>query len=281
MAIITVSSMIVSSTASLSAINIRFHEASVAFNRLYEFSKSKPEFEDGNQYSDLFNNWGNNFSLIVSNLSYRFAGRKRILNDVSIRVDKGELVTLYGEIGSGKSTLIHILQKHYLPEAGRILVNENSFDEIPIPVWRNMIGVVNQQSKIFNGTVGENICLDNFEKEKDLIIKFCIEYEFEVFLNTLPQGLYTLLGEDGINLSGGQQQLLLLMRSLYRKPYLLLLDEPTSSMDNKTEQFVLDILGKIKKNLAIILVTHRNQLMKHSDRSYFIENGIIYERVSS
>ena len=95
------------------------------------------------------------------------------------------------------------------------------------------------------------------------------------FINDLPQGLDTLLGEDGINISGGQRQLIALARALYRKPSLLLLDEPTASMDTKTEQFVIDLLHKKVNNFAVLMVTHRLYLEKSSTRSYYLSNGKI------
>lgn len=190
MAIITVSSMIITSTANLSVVNIRFHEANVAFTRLYEFFKTKPEFECENELSNRVRTFNDKFSLIIHNLSYRFTGCKQLLKNVSLEVNKGELIILYGTIGSGKSTLMQILQKHYQPETGEILVNGYPFDNYSIPEWRTEIGVVNQYSKIFNGTVGENICLGDFEQEKNTILQFCVDYRFESFINQLPQGVY-------------------------------------------------------------------------------------------
>jgi ATP-binding cassette subfamily B protein len=277
MAIITISSMIITSTANLSVVNIRFHEASVAFTRLYEFLKVEPEFKNENKSSNILNNPEDVFSLIIKKISYRFIGCKKLFTDISLEVNKGELIILCGAVGSGKSTLMQILQKHYQPESGEILINGNSFDNYSTLEWRCKIGVLNQYSKIFNGTVGENICLDNFDKEKDAVIQFCIDYRFDSFIDKLPQGLYTLLGEDGVNISGGQQQLILIMRALYRKPSLLLLDEPTSSMDDETEQFVINTLELIKPNLAIIIVTHKAQFVNFSDRVYFLDNGSIKE----
>ncbi len=275
MAIITVGGIIISSTANLSIVNIRLQEAGVAFDRFYEFQKAKPEFEPENTSSELEKNINEDIHLQINRLSFRFVGRKKLFDNISIEVKKGEMITLFGEVGSGKSTLIQILQKHYFPEEGEILYNGKPFSEYSIPAWRNHIGVVNQHVKIFNGCVGENICLGNFENEKESVLKFCNDYGFDKFFDKLPQGLYTLLGEDGVNISGGQQQLISLARALYRNPSLLLLDEPTAAMDSKTEQFVMNVLKQSNKDLAIILVTHRVQLAKYSDRVYVLENGTV------
>ncbi len=279
MAIITVGSMIISSTASLSIVNIRMQEAGVAFDRFYEFLRAKTEFESEESSVNVYKENNKNIHLQINQLSFRFIGRKKLFDNISLEVKNGEIITLFGEVGSGKSTLIQILQKHYLPESGEILFNGKLFSNYSTPMWREYIGVVNQHTKIFNGCVGENICLGNFEAERDRVIEFCKEYEFDSFFNNLPQGLYTLLGEDGINISGGQQQLISLARALYRRPSVLLLDEPTAAMDIKTEQFVMNILKRKGKEFAVILVTHRQRLAKYSDRIYILESGNLKESV--
>ncbi|MDR1369295.1 MAG: ATP-binding cassette domain-containing protein [Dysgonamonadaceae bacterium] len=168
------------------------------------------------------------------------------------------------------------MQKHYSPESGEILLDNKSIMEYSTPLWREYIGVVSQHTKIFNGNVLENICLGNYMEEAESIMQFCKEYGFDTFFETFPQGFNTLLGEDGIKISGGQQQLIALSRALYRKPAILLLDEPTSAMDAKTEQFVIDLLKKHKEQFATLLVTHRTHWADISDRVYQLEKGTIY-----
>ena len=112
------------------------------------------------------------------------------------------------------------------------------------------------------------------EDTPENIMEFCKEYGFEDFINTLPQGYATILGEEGINLSGGQKQIIALMRVLYKKPQLLLLDEFTSAMDRKTEDFVLELLKKLKKEIAIIFISHRlHSLRRLADKIYIIDKG--------
>jgi len=196
-----------------------------------------------------------------------------LLENISIEIKTGEIVTLLGEVGSGKSTLIQLLQKYYTPESGEILFNGTSLLSYPTPAWREQTGVVSQQVKIFNGSAGENICLGNIMEEFESVQLFCKEYGFNTFFDTLPQGLNTLLGEDGVHISGGQQQLIALARAMYRRPSLLLLDEPTSAMDSKTEQFVINLLQSHKNQYATLLVTHRTYLANLSDRVYALDNG--------
>jgi ATP-binding cassette subfamily B protein len=273
MAIMTIGGIVISSTASLSGVNIRLQEAGVAFDRFYEFYKTKPEFEpDKEEYSINLPD-KNGIHLQIKDLSFRFIGRKKLLDEVSLSINQGEIVTLLGEVGSGKSTLIQILQKNYFPESGDILFNGKSLAMYSTPLWRKQIGVVSQQAKMFNGSVAENICLGNILEEFESIRSFCKEYGFDFYFDALPQGLNTLLGEDGIHISGGQQQLVAFARTLYRQPSLLLLDEPTSAMDTQTEQFVINLLKKRANQFAVFMVTHRMHLADISTRVYRLENG--------
>jgi ATP-binding cassette subfamily B protein len=120
----------------------------------------------------------------------------------------------------------------------------------------------------------ENICFEYAANNPEKVNQFLNEYGFVDFINSLPQSYMTIVGEEGINLSGGQKQMIALARALYHKPQLLILDEATASMDRKSEQFVLNLLSKIKTEMGIIFITHRLHVLKHfCDRIYIIENG--------
>jgi ATP-binding cassette subfamily B protein len=211
-------------------------------------------------------------------LSFRFAGKSQLLKDVSLTIRKGEITVLLGEVGSGKSILLQILQKFQTYEAGEVLINENiSLKNIASDTWRSKIGVVPQEIKIFNGTLLDNIILGNIIEEGEKAIYFCETLGFKHFFETLPQGYLTLVGEEGINLSGGQKQLLALARALYHQPNILFLDEATSAMDSKTEQFMIDLLEKLKSNLAILIITHNKNIAEIAEDIYELENGMTYQ----
>jgi len=269
MAILGVAGSLLPSVASLALITIPINEAKVAFNRMYEFASMEKEQKGNMEISD-FN------SLEIKNLSFRFAGRSQLLKDINIRVNKNECIAIVGESGSGKSTLGQVLQKFYAFENGEIIINNKiNFFDIDTKSWRTILGVVPQDVTIFGGNVITNVLLGK-EDTPENIVKFCQDYGFETFINTLPQSYATILGEEGINLSGGQKQLIALMRALYKKPKVLLLDEFTSAMDRKTEKFVLDLLNKLKSELTIIFISHRlHSLPKIADRIYILEKGII------
>jgi ABC-type bacteriocin/lantibiotic exporter with double-glycine peptidase domain len=135
--------------------------------------------------------------------------------------------------------------------------------------------VIPQEITIFNGSVVDNILIGKTENPENLI-QFLQKYGFETYFKQLPQGLNTLLGEEGVNLSGGQKQLIALARALYKKPQLLILDEATAAMDRNTEQFTIDLLQKVKENCGIFFISHRLNMLKNiADTIYILENKTI------
>lgn len=185
---------------------------------------------------------------------------------------KGRITCLLGESGSGKTTLTEILQKNYLPENGEIIINENiALNDIALNDWRNLTGIVPQNIQLFNGNILENIILGKDINEQKL--QELLSLGFGRFINSLPQGFVTLVGEDGINLSGGQKQLLGWMRALYHDPQFLILDEPTSSLDKENRKFIYELIKKLKSEKIIFIISHQLEDVKDiSDEILFLEN---------
>jgi ATP-binding cassette subfamily B protein len=205
MAILSIGMGMVGAIGRLATTNLRIQEAKVAFDRMYEFASVKPENKgDLTQTSTALNL----NSLHVKNLSFRFAGKAELLKNIDLRLARGKISVLMGEVGSGKSILLEILQKFRLFESGEIVINnELSLSDIEANVWRKQIGVVPQEVKIFSGTLIDNITLGNFMEEAENAVEFCRKYCFDKFFEALPQDYLTIVGEEGVNLSGGQKQM--------------------------------------------------------------------------
>lgn len=255
--------------------NIQIQEALAALDRMKDITSNQKEFDvhDTNDESHSLN--ALSLSVEVRNVAFRFTGREQLLKDISFHVQQGEIVTITGESGGGKSTILQILQKFYKPESGTIIVSGTLLNQIPIPTWRNHIAVVPQEVKIFNGTLLYNIILSTDQAKASSAIQFCIECGFDKFFQLLPQSYSTLIGEDGINLSGGQKQLLAFARALYRKPKLLLIDEGTASMDSNTEKYIIDTLLRLKERMATVIISHRLNITAYSDRTFTLKEGVL------
>ncbi len=272
-AISGISSSMFPAIAATAFANLHLQGARIAFDRMFEFAGLKKEYDlktESRKISpDLIS------SLSFSNISYRYPGRKKLLRDISFNVRQGEMITLFGYSGCGKTTILNLIQKFYYPDNGCYLINNIDSNKISVPGLRNVISVVPQETMFFNGTVADNICLANTNGEIQEVLDFCKKFGFDKYFERFPLGYSTLLGEDGINISGGQQQLVSIARALYRNPGVLLMDEPTSNMDRETETFIINLLTSLKKESIIIIVTHKISTAKVSDRIYIIDEGEI------
>ncbi|MXV37707.1 ATP-binding cassette domain-containing protein [Flavobacteriaceae bacterium Ap0902] len=268
-AVLSIASLLLPAITNLALITIPINEAKIAFDRMFEYTSLDKEASG----EEILNDFK---SLEIIDLTFRFPGRSPLFHHVNFSINKGEIILLSGDNGSGKSTLSQILQKFYSWESGDIIINKDKLlQDISLESWRKIIGVLPQEINLFQGNVIDNILLGDKLDERRWQL-FIEEYNFVPFLKSLPQGLSTIIGEEGVNLSGGQKQMLGMMRVLYKEPQLLILDEPTASMDEANEEFIIDLLSKINKTTFI--VSHRNaKLEKIADKKLFLSGGILRE----
>jgi ABC-type multidrug transport system fused ATPase/permease subunit len=171
---------------------------------------------------------------------------------------------------------LQILQGFLEPAKGKIKVNGQDIGQYNLRDWRKILGVVPQEIQLFNASIAENIALAAYEEiDQDEVGSFLKSYGLEQPFLSMPAGLDTVVGESGINLSGGQLQLLGIARALYHQPQLLLLDEATAAMDRATEKQILNLLQRLKKEMGVFLVTHRIQSASMADRIYLLDQGTI------
>lgn len=270
MAILTLSGALLPSIMRLGQINTYIQEIIVAHNRMLELNI----FHDSITSTSLDDIFEFN-QLILDQVSFNFNGSKTLFSNVNFSIKKGEIAFILGDVGSGKTALFQLIQKNYKPSGGHVIVNNTLLDKVNLYSWHKIISNVPQEIKIFNGTVLYNIILDDVLKEGaiDRLHSFCELYGFDRYFSKFPQGYMTNLGEEGLNISGGQKQLVGLARAIYSNPQLLLLDEITSSMDESTERFVLDLLTTLKKTMGLIVISHRVDNTKIADKVYSLNQG--------
>ncbi len=271
MAIIGMCGTLLPSVTNLSLIAIPINEAKIAFNRMFEYTSIEQELDSGTVEISSISN------ISIKNLAFSFGGRGAVLKDISFKVSRNEIVALMGENGCGKSTLTELLFKNYLFTEGEVIINDcHDIRDVKRSNWRNLTKIVPQNLHMFNASILENIAFEDGFNKPEKVINFLADYGFNTFFETLPYFYHTIIGDQGINISGGQKQLIALARALYHNPKLLILDEGTASMDRDTELFVLKLLNNLKENMAIIFITHRLHVLKaYCDKIYIVDKGII------
>ncbi len=269
-AIIALAGTVVPSLTRLVTANIQIQESKVVIDRMFEFMLIEPELLLSHHATKQSFD-----SLVLKNVYFSFPGRAHLLRSISLELRKGKITVLLGESGSGKSTLLQILQKFYHPDEGDILLNGLDWKQVDTASWRRMVGVVSQDVKIFNGSLLYNICLSDTEQDLHEAISLCERIGLTDYFKKLPQAYLTIIGEDGINLSGGQRQLVAIARALFNKPQLLLLDEVTSSLDRNSENFVLNLLKSMQPKISVFMITHRIQTARIADNLYILDKGTI------
>ncbi len=207
---------------------------------------------------------------------YRPDGQ-RVLDDLDLDVRAGEIVGLVGRSGSGKSTLAKLIQRLYVPESGRVLVDGTDIAMLDTAWLRRNIGVVQQESFLFNRTVRDNIALANPGLPFEDVVRCAKVSGAHEFILDLQEGYDTLIGEQGSNLSGGQRQRIAIARALINSPRILILDEATSALDYESERIVQENMGAISKGRTVFIVAHRLSTVRHCDKIVVLDKGRIVE----
>ena len=267
--------MTISTTISIISVVVRIQESLVSLDRLQDIVDVSEE-ENTTVDNDMvhLNSKSGDSTLILRNVSFNYPGKLPLLDEINLAARTGEIITLFGDIGEGKSTLLYLIQRFYSAKKGLITFDGININDYPINSWRKNLGIVSQSTKIFMGSVAENITLFKSNVSRDLN-RTLSELGLSCFLNEGPLNLLNSLNENGANLSGGQIQLIGFARALYSNAPILILDEPTSSMDKQNEFLMMEILNKIKRDKIIIMITHKPELAKKTDKIHVLQNGRI------
>lgn len=254
-----------------------FQEAMIAADRLFEIMELEPE--EASQVGRLPQSF-NEGDIVFDQVGFRYGSRQTVFNELSFQITVGSCIGIAGESGSGKSTLLHLLLRLYPIQKGHIYIGGVDINDISLPVLREKIAVVPQDTDILFGTVLENICL-NKNIVIDDVIQLCQQVGLDDFIRSLPEGYHTVLQEQGSDLSGGQKQKIGIVRALYRRPSVLLLDEATASLDTISESAVQECLQYYRRRgVTIMIVAHRLTTLQFCDEILVLQDGKLIERGS-
>jgi len=215
-----------------------------------------------------------NGEIEFKSVTFQFEGESQpTIKNVTFKIPAGQKVALVGKMGSGKSTLSRLIAGTLEPTEGAILIDGVDVRQIDPADLRKNIGIMLQDSWLFSGTIRENIQMGHNDYDDDHILNICKIAGVDDFVGSHPKGYDLEVRERGVGLSGGQRQTINLARSLLHNPSILLLDEPTSSMDQGTEKKVVESLSSVSADKTMLIVTHRNPILAMVDRVFVIENG--------
>jgi len=257
---------------SLGEVFDQYQRAMASTNRALNLLDTKPEIVDGPKSLPRSEVKG---KIDINDLSFSYATRSNILTNIDVKIKQGETVAFVGSTGAGKSTIVKLLLRFYDPQEGNIEIDGHDIKELTLKDLRAAIGVVSQDTFIIDGTVRDNIAYGAIEAEMEDIIAAAEIAEIHEFIENLPEGYETLVGERGQKLSGGQRQRISIARAVLKNPPILILDEATSSVDNETEAAIQRSLDKIIVGRTTIVIAHRLSTIVNADQIYVLEDGQI------
>ena len=216
--------------------------------------------------------------ILFDSISFNYPGGQTLFHEFSMHIKNGTSVGIVGDTGSGKTTLAKLLLRLYDPVSGAIKIGDSDIKDVSIESLRNKIGVVNQETFLFDGSIRKNIAYGNKDCEEDDIIRAAEQSQCTEFISSLSDGYDTIIGERGQKLSGGQKQRLAIARAIVRQPDILIFDEATSSVDNKTERLIQKTFMDIKQDRTMIIIAHRLSTIRNCDNIFVIKNSRIHEQ---
>ncbi|MBL7772975.1 MAG: ATP-binding cassette domain-containing protein, partial [Chitinophagaceae bacterium] len=254
-------------------------DAKISLDRLSEIHMK--DNEDFNISRNELLHYDSNIekSIAIRNLSFQYQGPNSpfALKDINLSIPYGKVTAIVGSSGSGKTTLVKLLLQFYKATAGEILVDHENINNISPFVWRTKCGTVMQEGILFSDTIANNIAISD-EKVDHKKLKQAVEISnIKTFIEGLPLGYNSKIGQSGSGISTGQKQRILIARAIYKNPEYLFFDEATSALDANNEKIIIENLELFYKNRTVIIVAHRLSTVKHADQIVVLDQGSVAE----
>lgn len=260
----------------LGSINNRIQEASAAGDRIFEIMDTEPDIKNIPNAAAL-----KNFSdeIIFKNVSFKYEDSEEpVLDKINFTVKQGEILALVGPSGGGKSTLVDLIPRFYDPTSGRILIDSFDIKEVTVESLRDKMGIVTQETFLFNTTIAENIAYGLTDYSMDKIIEAAKTANAHNFIMEMPNGYNSIIGERGIKLSGGQRQRLTIARALLKDPQIMIFDEATSALDNESEILVQEAIERLMINRTTFVIAHRLSTIRNATKILVLDRGKIIQQ---
>ena len=267
-------SQIIPPAKSLTSSYYHIQKGSASAQRVYEILDTKNEISNAENPKKikLLNN-----TIEFKNITFSYENTN-VLSDVNFKISKGKMVALVGQSGSGKSTLADLIARFYDIEDGEILIDNNNIKEIDLTDLRNLMGIVSQESILFNDTILNNIRLGKLDATVEEVIEAAKIANAHEFILETENGYSTNIGDKGNKLSGGQKQRLSIARAILKNPQILILDEATSALDTESEKLVQEALENLMDQRTSLVIAHRLSTIQNADEIIVLDAGKIIER---
>ena len=252
-------------------------KGNAAAERVFEIIDMTSEY-----YNDLNKNKLKSFNECIEfkNVSFKY-DKSSVLKNVSLKINKGEMIAIVGASGSGKSTLVNLIPRFYDQISGKITIDGIDISNLSRLNIRSLIGIVSQESILFNSSIKENIVLGNSDSgSNDKLLNSLSIANANEFINEFQENINYNVGDNGSNLSGGQKQRIAIARAVYSSSPILILDEATSSLDSKSEKLVQNAIDKLMINKTSIVIAHRLSTIQNADKIIVLDKGEIIEEGS-
>ena len=260
---------------------IQVQQAVLAIGRIYQKLEEKTDTEaslERERRGELKELKGLESTIEFRNVDFSYDGSRKVLEDISFTVKKGEKLALVGNSGGGKTTVCSLIPRLYEITGGSILIDGEDIRNLTLKSLRSCIAVVFQDNFLFSGTIRDNIMMGNYGATEEELRSACSSACLDEFLASRPEGLDTPIGERGIQLSGGQKQRIAIARAFLKNAPIVILDEATSALDNRSEKVVQEALDNLMKNKTVLVIAHRLSTIIDSDSIMVINDGHIVER---
>ncbi len=250
----------------------QYQQGMAGFRRFVELMDTEPEIADKKGAIELKNVKGD---IEFDNVTFSYDNKKEVLSGINLKIKHGETVAIVGPSGAGKTTLLSLIPRFYEIDAGSIKIDGIDIRDVKLSSLRENIGIVQQDVFLFSGTIKENIAYGNLNASDEDIINAAKAANAHDFIMELKDGYDTYIGERGVKLSGGQKQRISIARMFLKNPPILILDEATSSLDNKSESIIQQSIDNLSKNRTTLIIAHRLGTIRNAKRIIVLtENGI-------